>query len=300
MWTQPFSYGGYYLDEMNPYLYNAPPPEMNYTDPEGQQGGGLGAAGNLLGGAAGLGTAGYLGGGIGGGSVPIAASAAAPAATAAQTGVAIDGALGAAPAAGIGALPLAGIGIGAGLIGKGLYDTYKGKKGDLLSRASAGIATGGISELARALGLFGGPKTEVEDKRYRALQDQGVSGFDRPFQATKDPHAWYRGDLAKDFIGSATDGQWVNNKFAMSRDVKDLRPEDITGYAAFGEKFGNDWLGKYSDADRKRIAQQALDKGAVKEHHGTVDIDWAKLGATDAAPKPTGQQLDPGRLIRRR
>lgn len=80
--------------------------------------------------------------------------------------------------------------------------------------------------------------------------------------------------LPKDFVGVTPQYGWTNNKFASSRSEKDLRPEDIWGYSAFFKKYGNDWLGKFTEAQRRSIAQKALDRGAVNEHHGTIDINF--------------------------
>lgn len=76
-----------------------------------------------------------------------------------------------------------------------------------------------------------------------------------------------------DFVGMTPDG-WVNNKFTNSRDEKDLQPQDIWGNACFFEKFGNDWLGKFSEEQRFEIAKSALDTGAVREKFGTIDVRW--------------------------
>ncbi len=78
-------------------------------------------------------------------------------------------------------------------------------------------------------------------------------------------------------------GKYGNVEFARSRNESGLKPEDIWGYSAFFKKYGNDWLGKFSEQERRNIAQQALDRGAVREHHGTIDVDWNKVEAT---PKP--------------
>lgn len=69
--------------------------------------------------------------------------------------------------------------------------------------------------------------------------------------------------------------QWVNTKFLASGKEEDLAPEDIWGYAAFGEHLGDKWYSG-SEQDRWRIAKAALEAGAVREHHGTIDVDWDK------------------------
>lgn len=118
------------------------------------------------------------------------------------------------------------------------------------------------------------PQTQQEEKRWQALSNAGfqLPAWVKEKKDIKDPHAGYDESLAADHIGMTANG-WNNNKFAQSRDVKDLRPEDLLGYAAPVEKFGTSWTNA-DEATRKSILQQALDAGAVNEHHGTVDINW--------------------------
>jgi hypothetical protein len=127
--------------------------------------------------------------------------------------------------------------------------------------------------------LWASDEWKQERNRLKKLIDQGVAIPD----ALKLPLNLTRGRkqseltnpyLPKDFVGMTPQYGWVNNKFAQSRNVADLKPEDIWGYSAFFEKFGNDWLGKFSEQQRRDIAQKALNANAVKEHHGTIDVNW--------------------------
>lgn len=127
--------------------------------------------------------------------------------------------------------------------------------------------------------LFDTDKWKTEGKRMKALVDQGV---EIP-EALRGSMELTRGrskeelidhSVPRDFVGFKPDGMWVNNKFADSRDEKDLHPQDIWGYSCFFEKFGNDWLGKLSVEQRCDIAQKALDLGCVREHIGTIDVKW--------------------------
>lgn len=75
---------------------------------------------------------------------------------------------------------------------------------------------------------------------------------------------------ADDFVGLDSNGMWVNNKFANSRDVADLKPEDIWQSAQMQETYGKDWNnGKYTNY-RRQIAQGLLDKKAVDEKKGGI------------------------------
>jgi hypothetical protein len=67
-----------------------------------------------------------------------------------------------------------------------------------------------------------------------------------------------------------------NVAFAQTRDEKTLKPTDIQNYAQIVEKAGKD----ATNEDRYIWAKRALDSGAVREHHGTVDVDWTNIGST--------------------
>jgi hypothetical protein len=128
--------------------------------------------------------------------------------------------------------------------------------------------------------LFGGNRWQTEGSRVNNLLQMGVyipEGLQECLKLTKGRSIDDLTDhsVASDFVGFKQDGTWVNNLFATTRDESALRPQDIWGAAAFFEKFGNDWLGTMSEAQRTVIAQKALDLGCVSEHHGTIDINWS-------------------------
>lgn len=127
--------------------------------------------------------------------------------------------------------------------------------------------------------LWTSDKWKTEGKRLKGLQKKGIEIPDfltLPMQLKQGrrKEQLVNPYLPKDFIGKDPKYGWTNNKFAESRNVADLRPEDIWGYSAFFDRYGNDWLKKFSEQQRRDIAQSALNRGAVKEHHGTIDIDW--------------------------
>lgn len=182
--------------------------------------------------------------------------------------------------------PLAGAALG--------YDVLKNKKHGK-SGAAEGAASGaligtyfapGIGTLAGAviggaLGYFGNfgdeDKYKTEFNRAQKLRDKGVN-WDLNVDAP--PKGVSKDKLIE--IARQTGG---NVKFAESRNEKDLRPEDIWGYSTFGEKFGDSWLKGFSEDQRRAIANEALKKGAVREHTGTIDIDWDKAGLNEAIQK---------------
>jgi len=231
----------------------------------------------------------------------------------AGTGTGIYGALGAA------APWAAGLGGAAGLYDvvsnfNDMSQTRGGLQGGL-SGAALGFALGGpVGALigAGGGGLLGSfahkAQTQVEEGRWKELADQGFGVPDWVAQGVdiNEKGAGARRDLASDFIGLApTAGDavgmgavpkdtWVNNKFAESRDVGDLRAKDIWGYAALPELFGKDYM-TTSEANREAIAAKALELGLVSEGKGTIDIKddpalreyWTSL----TAPKSANQQV---------
>lgn len=73
-----------------------------------------------------------------------------------------------------------------------------------------------------------------------------------------------------------------NVKFAESRKEEDLEGRDIIGFSTFAEH-DPEWF-KRPLEQQISYAQSLLDSGLVREHHGTVDVDWKK------APPPPWEQ----------
>lgn len=188
--------------------------------------------------------------------------------------------------AGASFLPTLGLAAGA-YTGKeqftGLKNFAEGEDLSITQKAALALPTFGLSLFSDQLSdLFGlsSDKWKTEGKRIKKLREKGVDIPDSPTGADKltrgrSTDELIRKDYAADYVGSPKQGDWVNNKFATSRDEKDLKAEDIWGYSAFAEH-DPDWY-KKSEEERRSTAQKALDSGAVDEHHGTVDIDWSKF-----------------------
>lgn len=197
--------------------------------------------------------------------------------------------------------PYAGL-AGAGLGAYGLYNALD--SGDKKSGALSGAALGGglaaaaplvglgpvgwgalgLAALGGGLGGFGltsafGSKNRWKEEQDRVgkLADKGVTGW-KELQATYPKLTKGRsiGELVAIEEANKAAGKHNNVDFARTRDIKYLKPEDIWGYSTFGEKFGNDWLGKYTEGQRRGIAQQLLDAGAVTEGRGQIKVDWNK------------------------
>lgn len=167
--------------------------------------------------------------------------------------------------------PYAAVPVGAYIAAKGTKEALSGKKSDPLTRAQTAVTTFGFSEVARGLGAGKG-KTEAEDKRRDNLTKQGISlyngdkGWEEKYNAVINPN------FAKDFVGQDDKGNWVNNKFASTRDESSLTGRDIDKYAAWSEQFGDKW-NKASEDIRYKIGDEAVKRGLLREHHGTLDVN---------------------------
>ena len=198
--------------------------------------------------------------------------------------------------------------------GQGLLEAAKGDKMGWQEQAALALPTFGLSLLYNpARDYFGfGNKHHWKDEK-NDLNDLAKKGVYVPENLiasmpnkAQGAHAGFRTDqgLAADYIGRDQQGNWVNNKFAQSRNVADLRPEDIVNFSTFAEN-DPDWFKKPLD-QRLTIAQQALDAGAVREGHGQVKVDWNKFSpaapptapnATAPGPMPKGPQGQGGPQI---
>lgn len=174
-----------------------------------------------------------------------------------------------APLMGVGALPLLGIAGGLALGGKGLKDLLAGKSGTdspegLGGRATLGIATGGLSEVARAFGFGSKGRDYGQEARDRIskLRESGAIREDQ-FQGygTWDKKSEDRGESTKD---------------AYNRIKATGTGKDVWGLPAFYERFGSDYEGKMSESERFKTAQDVLDSGAfIHKDHG-LDVNWKK------------------------
>jgi hypothetical protein len=232
-----------------------------------------------------------LGNSIFGGGSGVAPAASGVAEAGATTTAAPTGLLGSV-ASNLGSLGgLAGAGVGAGVLGgialgaKGASDLLQGKKTEGLAgwggRATLGIATGGLSELARFAGLGRQPTTEVEDKKLEDLKAKGL--LDPNFVINKESRtrAEQLRDLEKTGVVDEKKRKWLE-----TGDEQYLTGQDLQGYAAFLEKDPKDMN------NRIKLAEEALRAGAVNEQKGTVDVDWAKLEAwrkNNQQPQPQAQ-----------
>lgn len=180
-------------------------------------------------------------------AAPVAGSAGSVVGTSMGGGELIADGLGGAAAAdaGIGLGPLAAIAAATYLGGKEAADIYKGgRNSNLAGRATLGIATGGLSEVARP--FFGKSATKGEETARKALAERGI------------------------VIPNSDVKEWENNeKFRQSRNEADLTGKDIKNAASL---YGIGGYDKLDAAKQEAIAQEALNRKLVREHHGQVDI----------------------------
>lgn len=185
---------------------------------------------------------------------------------------------------------------------RGLQNVAQNDRMKPLEQAALALPTFGLSLAYNPIrDFFGGDgdKWKQERNRLESLRDEGVNIPDAIF-STMPTHGRSRDELenksvGSDFIGFDSSGNWTNNKFNRSRDLADLRPEDIVGYAAFAEKDPL-WFEKPLQ-DRLNLANVALQAGAVKEHNGTIDVDWDKFDPGAAPGSYSGYAGNPSLTV---
>lgn len=143
-----------------------------------------------------------------------------------------------------------------------------------------------INPVTRIANHFNTDKWKTEGNRLAKLRENGVYIPDNLFEELPT-----RGRSKEELVAIAekTGG---NVKFAQSRKEADLTGQDIANYSVWAEK-DPDWF-KRPVEERIAISQQALDAGAVREHHGTVDVDFDKFEfapqGTPETPEDAAQQ----------
>jgi len=152
----------------------------------------------------------------------------------------------------MGLAPYAGVAAGLYLGGKGISNYLKGKdhwdpKDDPMgaaSRATLGIATGGLSEVARYFGIGRHKSTkQYQDERWGKLSPaaQGLRGANHP---EGDDGIWKTGKYA---------GQkW---SFEKARDLATEDPTHFVGVLGNLEAFGDEWLGLPLDKQKEIVSR---------------------------------------------
>lgn len=199
-----------------------------------------------------------------------------------------------APATGImanagamGALPLTAIAGGIGLGAKGLKDLFSGKetKGweGWGGRATLGIATGGLSEVARLAGLGRKSTKDYQKERWgNATKGDSNTGWLDFYNKSKQGTMPQVGEpIRKDAQGNwiKADGSWD--------------PREYAGVLGNAETFGNDWF-KLNEEQRNNLVSQFKNEGLYKSNKGDIlitDKNRARELFNSVMSNPTGQML---------
>ncbi len=176
---------------------------------------------------------------------------------------------------GIGLGPLAAVAAGTYLGGKSAYDMLRGKNDKsipgLIGRGTLGIATGGLSELARPFLM----RKSVADRRadnWTGLTDQGITGADKAYEVSQN-----LGDLSGKITSGAHKGEEWSFQGALDQMKEDpssvVQFQDVYGNY---KTFGNEW-DKYDSPTKVKITQALIDNNLYDSKDGDVIVtDEAK------------------------
>ncbi len=176
---------------------------------------------------------------------------------------------------GIGLGPLAAVAAGTYLGGKSAYDEIRGKTDNsipgLIGRGTLGIATGGLSEIARPFLQH----KSVADRRadnWTGLADQGIPGAQQAYDVSQN-----LGDLSGKITSGAHKGDAWSFQGALDQMKED--PSSIVQFQdVYGnyKTFGNEW-DKYDSPTKVKITQALIDNNLYDSKDGDVIVtDEAK------------------------
>lgn len=188
--------------------------------------------------------------------------------------------------------PAPGMTLGKALGGAGValgtYQAVKGiEKKDPMSAGLGGVGIGaGLTQLGFALGpagwalAIGAPiagalinkmgdkdRWKEEYERKKKLVDEGI--IPESMLGEKPTRGRTKEELLALEEEKIARGEYGNPAFAQSRDVKDLRAEDIWGFAVAPETLGKSYM-QASEEQRRAYNQQLLNEGLVREARGQI------------------------------
>lgn len=181
----------------------------------------------------------------------------------AAAGTGASGGTGAAGAGSIAAsvVPVAGAVGGAALLAKGAKDLYEGDSGDPVSRAQTAFTTGGISELARALGVGHKSTRDVARERTGELMGMGdAPEWQGYVQGMREQYNAAPPDPSKPFAGKY--GTWDEYEQAG------LEAGDLTG--VYGNLKQGPAYGGLSDEQKLQYTQANIDANNYFSNKGDV------------------------------
>lgn len=198
---------------------------------------------------------GQLGGAYAGAKIPGVLSSTLPSSVGPVAGEGALGSIGGGVSS-LGAAPLLGVAGGLALGAKGAKDLLQGNKTKGLEgwggRATLGIATGGLSELARALGVFGHKSTKQENKdRWKGLYNAG-----------KVPD-WFVSDPKVNQDMGVDDAKLASGK---------LGGRDVWATSGMFDTFGKDWATTGNEAQREQVAKKMLDEKLFDTKKGVTYV----------------------------
>lgn len=169
---------------------------------------------------------------------------------------------------GIGLGPLAGVAAATYLGGRSAYDMLRGKEDKsipgLIGRGTLGIATGGLSEIARP--LLGHKSTRDVAREHTAdLLDVGKddANYQRYVEGMRAQHDSAPIDPSKPFAGKY--GSW--DEYVKGG----LEAGDLTGVYGNIKTYGPEWA-NLTQEQRQAITQANIDSGIYTSKKGEVEI----------------------------
>jgi hypothetical protein len=138
-------------------------------------------------------------------------------------------------------------GIGQGAASGAMIGSYWGPTGAMIGAPIGAVV--GAGKVA-----FGHKSTkEYQDQRKGELLDRGITGY-------------------ADFINQLPQSTEDDPGYGKVPDMDNLTAEQVWGTNGVFDTFGNDWLGTYSEDQRRRISQALIDKGLFRGDHGDLII----------------------------
>lgn len=207
---------------------------------------------------------------FGGSSTPAVASPEIVSATQGGTAAAatpgmFSGVMGNAGSMGVG--PLAGIAAATYLGGKSAYDMFKGKSDNSLQgkagRLTLGMATGGLSEIARPFAMHKSTRDVAKGHTKDLLKQSDDKQYQNYVSGMREQHNSAPVDPSKPFAGKyATEEEYIRNG---------LEAADLTGVYGNIKTFGPDWT-KLNFDQQKKVTQGLIDAGLYNFRKGEVEV----------------------------
>lgn len=177
----------------------------------------------------------------------------------------LSGALG--NAGGLGVGPLAGIAAATYLGGKSAYDMFKGKSDNSLQgkagRLTLGMATGGLSEIARPFAMHKSTRDVAKGHTKDLLKQSDDKQYQNYVSGMREQHNSAPVDPSKPFAGKyATEEEYIRNG---------LEAADLTGVYGNIKTFGPDWT-KLNFDQQKKVTQGLIDAGLYNFRKGEVEV----------------------------